>query len=231
MKKPTTKNSSKRQRTIKNDLPLPSDQTIKNLSDILLKQFNQKQTQQKYAPVSQVLTLLGRGAVLGAAILAPKTASYLLPLVKNSSDWDEWKHYNISYLKRTIWRLEKAKQVEITFEKGKERVFLTQNGKRKILRYSIDSLAIEKPKHWDDKWRLVLYDIPDDHSHTRDFFREILRGLGFYCVQESVYIFPYPCFDQIEFLRQFYFLKVKVQYMLVDHIENDDAFKDYFGLS
>lgn len=213
------------------DQPLPPEAAIHKISAVLLRQFAKEEHRQKYAPVREVLALLGRGAVLTAAILAPKTAPALLSLVKDSPDWDEWKHYNVSYLKRTLSRLEKAKQVERGYENGQEMIKLSQNGKRKILRYTIDSLSIEKSKQWDGKWRLVLYDIPKDHNHTRDLIREILHSMGFYAIQESVYVLPYPCFEQIEFLREYYFLGVKIQYVLADRIENDSAYKTYFGLS
>ncbi len=221
----------KRKKKKQEDLPLPSGSAIAKISTVLVKQFTKEERRQKYAPVHEVLAILGRGAIISAAILAPKSAAMLLPLVQESPDWDEWKHYNMSYLKRTLDRLEKAKQVTIVYEHGKEVVRLTQNGKRKILKYTIETLSVEKPKHWDGKWRVVLYDIPENHSGMRDFIRETLRSMGFYAIQESVYILPYPCFEQIEFLREYYFLGTKIQYMLVKHIENDSAYKTYFNLS
>lgn len=113
---------------------------------------------------------------------------------------------------------------------GAEVIKLTRSGKRKILQYSLQTLSIPKPKNWDGLWRVVLYDIPKDKHHTRDLLRQTIRRLGFYPLQESVYLFPYPCFDEIDYLRQYYFLDIKVQYLLVKQIENDMAYRTYFNL-
>lgn len=206
------------------------DTSIEKICTILTKQFEKGKQESKYARVKQVLALLGKGTLLLAAFLAPKSATIFLPLVKESSDWDTWKQFNPSYLKRTLKRLERQKEVETSVENGRQIIRLTKNGKRKILKYSLDSIFIDKPKKWDGKWRLVLYDIPSGDRKISEFVRETLKRLGFYQIQESVYILPYACFNQIEFLRQYCGLGNKVQYMLVEDIENDSAYKTYFGL-
>lgn len=210
--------------------PLPKEETIKNLCVLLDKKMAREDRDSKYAPVKNILVLLGKGAILSAALLAPKSASILLPLVEKSSDYNEWKKYNTSYLRRTLERLENQKVVKIVKEGDMQVIRLSANGKRKILKYSLDSLEIEKPKHWDGKWRLVLYDVPNYSRDLADMMRSSLKTLGFYPIQKSVFIIPYPCKDQIEFLREYFFLGGSVQYMVVDQLENDEVYKNYFGL-
>lgn len=210
---------------------LLSDSSIIKICKILTKQFEREERISKYAKVKEVLALLGKGAILTAAILAPKSATILSPLIRESSSWDEWKQFNISYLKRTLKRLEQQKQVEVVEENGQRVICLTKNGKRKILKYSVDTITVEKPKKWDGKWRLVIYDIPSSKRHLSELIKETLKTFGFYQLQKSVYIFPYPCFDQIEFLREYYGLGSNIQYMLVKQIENDSPYKTYFALS
>ncbi|MBI4065293.1 hypothetical protein HY409_02905 [Candidatus Gottesmanbacteria bacterium] len=212
-------------------ISLPSDESIARISGILLNQQRERQHQTKYAPVKEVLSILGKGVMLSAVILAPKSASFFLSLVKTSPDYDQWKHYNISYLRRTLRRLEQQKTVEITKEGNTDIVRLTQKGRQKILKYSIDTLTIDTPKRWDGKWRLVLYDVPRKVDYARDLIRDALRAMGFYSIQESVYIYPYPCKDQITFLREYYALGRYVQYMLVDTIEDDEVYKTYFDIT
>ena len=209
----------------------PADTSIAKICQLLIKQAEKEERKQKYAPVREILAILGTGVALSAVFLAPKSAIALKPLITQTPDWNEWKHYNISYLQRALRRLEKQKDVEIFEEDGQQIIQLTENGKRKILKYSIESLSVEKPSHWDNNWRLVLYDIPKREKYLGDLVRQTLRSMGFYAIQESVYIYPYPCFEQIEFLREYYGLGNKVQYMLIAHIENDGAYKTYFHLS
>jgi hypothetical protein len=210
---------------------LPSDQSIASISVILTKQSRREERDANYAPVKEVLSLLGSGVALSAAILVPKSAKVIRPLMMTTPDWDSWKHFNVSYLQRTLRRLEQSKAVEVTNEDGKQVVRLTVGGKRKILKYSIDTISSEKPKRWDHKWRLVLYDIPNYEKTLGDAIRQTLRNFGFYPVQESVYLYPYPCFDQVEFLRQYYGLGSHIQYMVIMTIENDQVYKTYFNLA
>ena len=223
--KRTTHQSLSKNRT------LPSDASIASISALLIKSAQQKQREQKYAAVKDILSILGAGATISALVLVPKRARVLKPLLQQSPDWDSWKHFNPSYLRRTFKRLEEQKDVEITQENGQNVIRLTKNGKRKILRLCITKISIDKPKHWDKKWRLVLYDVPTRDKTLGDMIRQALRTLGFYAIQDSAYIYPYSCFEQIEFLREYYHLGDNVQYMVVEHIERDNALKTYFDLS
>jgi hypothetical protein len=211
--------------------PLPSNEAIIKLSQILIKQNDYREKTNKYAPVKQILSLIGFGAVISAAILAPKSAPLLIPLVKKSPDYNMWKKYNISYLHRTLKRLEEQKQIQVEEIHGERVVVLSNAGKRKILHLSLETLQIERPKNWDHKWRLVLYDIPDSGKHWRDAIKSTLKTIGFYQIQKSVYIYPYSCFEQIEFIREYYSVGKQLQYMLVDQIEDDEAYKTYFDLT
>lgn len=46
---------------------------------------------------------------------------------------------------------------------------------------------------WDKKWRIVIFDIPNDFSQARHVFRSKLKLLGFQMLQKSVFVVPYPC--------------------------------------
>lgn len=223
-------NRGKRKIHTQNITALPNQETVTKLCDLLYSQYKRQERTRKYAPVKEVLALLGRGALISAAILAPKSVSNIAPILRQSPDWNDWRHYNISYLRRTLQHLENLKQVEVATEGDVKVIKLNQEGRRKILKYSFDTLAIEKPKQWDGKWRLVLYDVPKDSNNTRDIIRQALRNLNFYPIQESVYLSPYPCYNQIEFIRQYYAIGSAVQYMLVEKIENDGLYRVYFGL-
>jgi len=41
------------------------------------------------------------------------------------------------------------------------RVLLTKKGKRIAERHSLDFLKIKKPRRWDKKWRMVIFDVPE----------------------------------------------------------------------
>ncbi len=50
---------------------------------------------------------------------------------------------------------------------------------------------------WDKKWRIIIFDIPQEMHNKRNWLRKKLRSLGFYMVQKSVFAFPYPCEEEL----------------------------------
>jgi CRISPR-associated endonuclease Cas2 len=207
-----------------------SNEQVAHLSHILYQQFKKEERAVKYAPVKEVLSLLGKGLLLTTLFMVPNAGRAMKPLLQEESDWDAWKRYNPCYLKGTIKRLEKLKDVRLKKIGDQMVVVLTDKGKRRILKYALDELKIKKPRFWDGKWRLVVYDLPVAYKGEREFLRETLIRLGFYKFQESVYIYPYECQDEIEYLRSFLAAREHIRILIVDQIENDQAFRTYFDL-
>ncbi len=219
--------------SMKHVLPLPSDEHIAELARILADNRKNKVIRNRYANVSRVLSFLGAGAVLSLSLFVAPTAIMLAkPFMdeKRRRQQEEWKQFNPRYLRRTIARLKQQKLVTIEQRDGQQIVVLTKNGKRRILKYSLDELNIEKPKNWDGRWRLVIYDVPKNKKYLRDVFRGTLKNLGFYQLQESVWLYPYPCEPQVTFLREYYDVGGDVVYVVATTLENDSPYRTYFAL-
>ena len=204
---------------------------IKELSNLILAQNKREKTEERNEKIKKLLLILGTGAALAVALTAPGTAKILKDFLPKDSDWDEWKHFNKDYLKRTLRRLEKEKVVEISSQDGVVgTVTLTEKGRKRVITGSMETLKIPKPLKWDGKWRLVFYDIKDKRDGLRDQLRRYLLGAGFYPLQESVYLHAYPCEREINFLRYFLGVNSEVWIVLAEHIENDDRFRTYFDI-
>ncbi len=54
--------------------------------------------------------------------------------------------------------------------------------------------------------------------------------LNFQQLQKSAYVHPYPCEDEIEFIRSVYEVRQYVTVMLAEKIENDGHLRAYFEL-
>ena len=50
-------------------------------------------------------------------------------------------------------------------------ISLTTEGRKRAGKYMIDELHIKRPKKWDRKWRVVVFDIPNATRITRDALR------------------------------------------------------------
>lgn len=215
-----------------NSLPIPSEEKLGALADLLLRQMEKEKRSRGYASVKRVLTLLGMGTVISLSLFVSPTAiMFAKPFMDNKrkNDREQWKKFNPSYLKRTIARLQQEKLVKIVERNGEQIVELTQNGRRRIIKYSLEHLSIDKSSSWDGRWRLVLYDVPHRRRQLRDIFRQALKSLGFYQLQESVWLYPYPCEQQITFLREYYGVGNEVLYIVATKLEDDTPYRTYFG--
>jgi len=210
------------------DLPLPRSQ-IDYIAQSLVKQIDKEIFNQKYAKAKDILRLVGAGAFLAASIAIPTLPLALRPFLK-TDEYESFKRFNFPYLKRTLKRLEKQKLVEIEDQEEIQVVKITDRGRRRILKYALEELAIKKPRAWDKKWRLISYDIPRRLDWRRNIFRDYLRAWKFYPLHESVFLHAYPCEKEIEFLREYLGIGEYVRIFTVLEIENDKVFRDYFGV-
>lgn len=207
-----------------------SEAYIEQIAKTLAKQIDKKIFERKYAPVGEVLKLVAAGVFLAASFAMPNFPLVLKPFLKKDNEYEVWKRFNIPYLKRTIKRLEKQKLVEIKEKENIQVVEITNAGRKRILKYAIDGISIQKPKLWDGKWRLVSYDIPHTLKPVREILREFFRAWRFYPLHESVYLHAYPCEKEIEFLREYLRIGEYVRIFQVSKIENDKPFRDFFDV-
>lgn len=84
----------------------------------------------------------------------------------------------------TLWRLEKKGLVM----RRARRYEVTEEGVRIVEMLHRE----EKQPEWDGKWRLVMFDIPEDKRAERDWLRYQLGLVDYRPLQKSVFIGRYP---------------------------------------
>ena len=114
---------------------------------------------------------------------------------------------------------------EITY-----RVEITEKGKKLLLRSEAEKMRIRKTKSWDGIWRIVIFDIARKHNRMRDAFRDRLKKIGMYQLQESVFVCPYPCEEEIDFWAPLYFASPYIQIIRATEISDHQKLKDFFDL-
>lgn len=141
-----------------------------------------------------LLTLLLAGGVLTVAVAAPNIfAAYGCSTNRRryfrKDEFNKSKYY---FKKQGLIEIKKSNPdyCEIT---------LTKQGVNKATEGLFDELNIKKLKP-DGYWRVVMFDIPKKYNWARDAFRRKLRDIGFQQFQESVFITPYPCEKEIDFI-------------------------------
>ncbi len=111
---------------------------------------------------------------------------------------------------------------------GSLKIVLSKEGKRKALIYKLDDIKLNKKRWWDGKWRLVIFDIPHSQKRFRDALRRKLKELEFYAIQKSVFIVPYKCEDEIDFITTLMGVREHVLILNVSSFEGDEKLRHYF---
>ncbi len=132
-------------------------------------------------------------------------------------------------LKRSLNSLCDAGLVIKKVDKNGEIIFsLTKKGLNSIQKECIDEIVIKKSKKWDGKWRVVVFDIPENLRSARDSIRNYLNKIGFIKLQNSVFVYPLDCFDILSKIVEVYNVQDFIHFIVADSIDKEDKFKDYF---
>ncbi len=91
-------------------------------------------------------------------------------------------------------------------------------------------MQIKKSAIWDRKWRVVFFDIPEKKRKARDALRNKLRELGFRELQKSVFVHPYSCQSEIDFIVEFFEIRPYVRYGELTNLTNEAELKLRFDL-
>jgi DNA-binding transcriptional regulator PaaX len=151
-------------------------------------------------------------------------------IATSAADAHTWGGLHAKQLKQTVDSLYKSKLVSRTEHKdGLVTLVLTDHGRKRALRYHLGTLKVPVMKKWDGKWRIVMYDVPEEMRSLRLELYHTLRTLGFVELQHSVFAHPYECANEIEFLIETYNARKYVRRMLVEEIDISETLKKAFA--
>lgn len=173
----------------------------------------------------KILLLLSAGIALG---LTRNPDQYFRIVREVGKEWGE---INRSSLNRAIYTLYESRLVSTKDNHdGTLTLMLSKEGKQLALTYDIDNIEIETPAHWDTKWRIVMFDVPEKYKKIRDTLRMHFKNMGFYEFQKSVFVHPYPCAKEIEYIVEFYQARKYIRFILATDIDNGLELKKHFHL-
>ena len=187
--------------------------------------FNKTKRSRPGPVQKKILLLLLGGLALG---LSGNPRQYFKTMTQIGKEWDK---INRQSLQRAIRSLYESKLTDIEeIKDGTIKMVLTDQGKKKALSYKLSEMKVKKPKYWDLKWRVVVFDIPEDLRTVREILRTYLRQLGFYQLQRSVFVIPYECNDELDFLIELYDIRKYVRRFIASGVDNELHLKDIFDL-
>lgn len=169
---------------------------------------------------ADILLIAITGPVILSSLFLPNAPKMLKSLIKLHKNWNKIKRQRIY---EAIRRLNKKRLVELE-QKGNELYLkITENGKNLIKNFDYDNIKLPNYKKWDKKWRMVIFDVPEKKNKERRALSSKLKDLGFYPLQESVYIYPYDCQDEIDFICSFLFIDRYVNYCTLETLDKKEG--------
>src|SRR3989338_355512 len=128
-----------------------------------------------------------------------------------------------------VARARLAKQGLIEYREGFWEA--TIKGRRAFQVMTLSEQIRKKPRRWDKKWRLLIFDITESKRGLRAKVRNTLSTMGFRKLQNSVCAYPYDCEDLIALLKADFEIGKELLYIIADEVENDHWLKREFQLS
>jgi len=182
-----------------------------------------KKRKQRQDVQGAVLSTLGIAGTLAVVVIAPKAVSLFAHSIISPQ-----------YERRTksaLLRLSEKGLVEFSEVRGNRYARLTKRGEEVFaLEQEKRSLQSTTKKRWDGQWRMVIFDIPESRRLVRVHLRSVMQEVGFYKLQNSVWVFPYDCEELIALLKVELKTGKDVLYAVVSVIENDKAIRAHFKL-
>lgn len=184
-----------------------------------------------YATSKEILEFLGKGALIAVLWTSPYGGAELIKQLTIKVIDKVWERYDRARLKQSLKRMVDRRLLDIKQEGKETIVVVSEKGKKLLLRYNLKEIRLNKPKVWDHKWRIVIFDIGEDKKTLRDRLRDTIKSLGLYPLQKSVFVTPYPCEKEIAFLRQFYGIRDEVSCFTAINLEEGDFLEKKFNLT
>jgi len=172
-----------------------------------------------------ILGSIATTGLLSVALVAPNAIQVLKSFGINKK-LKNFKHD----ANRSLSKLLSTGLVVFIEKNNKRYLQLTEKGKLKLLRLEKYNFKFQKPKKWDKKWRIVIFDIPEKKKVKRNNLRITLRQIGFVKLQHSVWVYPYDCEELITLLKLDFKVGKEILYIIAEKIENDKLLRKYFQL-
>ncbi len=143
--------------------------------------------------VNMLVKMFATGATIGAVALAPNTVLLLEGMINKKDKLLVAYEYN-----RLLRHMKRLNLISID-HLADENVYvsLTPKGRARLRDVDLEEIIISIPKEWDGLWRVVSFDIPRDKSAERSEFLRHLRRLGFVLSLQSMWVYPYPCAEEV----------------------------------
>lgn len=167
-----------------------------------------------------ILETVASAGILSMALIAPNVVKQMIKLgIITKPRQNEYISSSASKLTKRGLLLYDGKKYKLTSE-----------GESLLQRWRFADFKLYKPKRWDNKWRVIIFDIPEKKKKVREQIRYLFDQAGLVRLQDSVWVCPHDCEDIITLLKTDLGVGKHVLYLIVDELENDRHLRKEFEL-
>jgi hypothetical protein len=182
---------------------------------------------QTSAVADSLLRFIATGGFIGASLLLPGlTIALDKPLHRYLHKLDERDRQR--EIHRVLRYMKKENLINYS-EKYEHGITITVLGKKRLERANYHDIEVQQPAKWDQKWRLVIFDIPEERKQARNALAAKLRSMGFQPLQRSVWIHPFSCHPEIEAIAMYLKVTEYLTYAETSYIDNPERLKTRFS--
>jgi hypothetical protein len=169
---------------------------------------------------------LSKEIIKGIALGGVVATIFVLPGIAIGYKWVDDLHKN--HKRKLRDNLKRLLDRGYIREDEVDKYVITPKGVLKLNEYKIEELTIEKPKKWDNIWRIITFDIPEEKRIARDALNRKLKELGFITFQKSVFVYPHPCKKEFDQIGEFFGVNDNIIFIEAMNISNEESLKKIF---
>jgi DNA-binding transcriptional regulator PaaX len=154
-----------------------------------------------------------------AEVLDKPTRAYFNRLNKRSQQRE---------LKRLLYYMKQRGLIKPTSDDYAHGLVMTKRGKQRIKRRDFENITITTPAKWDQKWRIVFFDIPEAQREGRRQLIHKLKTIGFQQLQQSVWVHPFQSRPEVEQIASEYEVQRYISYVEATGIDSENLLKKRF---
>ena len=177
----------------------------------------------------EIIKLSAKEVLFTLADIMATSASYSWTYKKAADEYFRFrkKHnrkdffYKVNYLQRKGYLNKFVENKESYLE-------ITDLGKTMLKDIEYKNVKPERQNIWDGKWRVVIFDVPEDKKDYRDTFRRKIQSWNFKQIQKSVYAFPFECAKEITQISFHIGVTKFVTVMIAEIIQGEEEILEHF---
>lgn len=174
-----------------------------------------------------VLLLIATPIALSSPYGSGRITKEFMEYLEDKLTPEEMEGIQSGKVSQALYRLRKRKIIDIFEKDGLVHIYLTEKGKKRTIKADLNKISIQQPDVWDNKWRMVMFDIPEDKRSAREALRKKLKNLKLFQFQKSVWIYPYDCQREIDLIASVFDIGEHIT-ILTAKIDNDGPLREYF---